>query len=210
MPIAAVIGGVAQMAAARSASRAQQRAAGADMEFQRETRDLVRGDLAPYRETGDAANQMVLNELQGRSQFTADPGYQFRLREGNNSINALAGARGGLLSGRTLSDLARFNQDLASQEYGNYWGRITGQQALGMNAAAGQGTAATNAAAGVSNALSNIGDARAAGAIGMGNAINSGINNAVGIWQYQQGVNGGNRGVTVGRPGSLFGGNSWG
>ncbi len=51
-----------------------------------------------------------------------------------------------------------------------------------------------------------MGNAQAAGYIGSANAINSGIGNALGIWQYQN---------QIGQPivfnaGNLFGGNSWG
>ena len=118
--------------------------------------------------------------------FEASPGYQFRRDAGNDSINALAGARGGLMSGRTLQDLAKFNQGMASDEYGNYFARLSGLSGQGLGAASGQATAAGNAAAGVSNALAGMGNAQAAGAIGVGNAINSGIQNGLGMWQYQK------------------------
>lgn len=154
------------------------------------------------------ANSRPGTEYQG---FKATPSYNFRLEQGQDAVNALAGARGGLFSGRTLQDLASFNQGLASQEYDNYLARLGGIAGQGMNAAGGQATAATNAAQGVSNALGGIGNAQAAGAIGQGNAISGAINNGIGIWQYMQGQNGGtNGGLTIGRPGSLFGGNSWG
>ena len=47
-------------------------------------------------------------------------------------------------------------------------------------------TMAATAAAGVSNALAAQGNAAAAGAIGVGNALQGGIQNGLGIWQYQQ------------------------
>lgn len=118
--------------------------------------------------------------------FRATPGYQFRVDAGTGAINALAGARGGLVSGRTLQDLSKFNQGIASEEYGNYLARLGGLGSQGLGAASGQATAATNAAQGVSNALAGIGNAQAAGAIGVGNAINSGIQNGIGMWQYQR------------------------
>lgn len=120
--------------------------------------------------------------------FQATPGYQFRVDSGNNSINALAGAQGGLNSGRTLQALAKFNQGIASEEYGNYLARLSGQAGQGLGAATGQAQAAQNAASGVSNALAGIGNANAAGAIGVGNAFNSGIQNYLGWNQYQKGL----------------------
>lgn len=58
--------------------------------------------------------------------FTATSGYQFRLDAGNDSINAMAGARGGLNSGATMKALADYNQGMASEEYGNYMNRLAG------------------------------------------------------------------------------------
>lgn len=120
--------------------------------------------------------------------FEASPGYQFRVDQGNASVNALAGARGGLDSGATRQALMEFGQGIGSQEYGNWYNRLAGLAGTGFNAATAQGQAAQNTASGVSNALAGIGNANAAGAVGVGNAISSGINNGIGIWGYQQGL----------------------
>lgn len=263
-----VAGGLIQADSAKSAARAQERAAQSDMEFQRETRDLIFDRLDPWYQGGNLAQQALMYEMGlgdapmvggtaprittvvipgtagspvpvnpsggsnpfsisgggaggaagtparttyrvggqtfdtmeaaqawananrrgGRAYggFEASPGYQFRLDSGNDSINALAGARGGLMSGRTLQDLATFNQGMASDEYGNYFARLSGLAGQGLSAASGQATAAGNAAQGVSNALAGMGNAQAAGAVGVGNAINSGIQNGLGMWQYQR------------------------
>jgi hypothetical protein len=61
----------------------------------------------------------------------------------------------------------------------------------------------------VSNALSGIGNAQSAGAIGQANAWTGAINNGLAAYQYQRGTTG-SGGLNIGRPGSLFGGNSWG
>lgn len=121
--------------------------------------------------------------------FTATPGYQFRVDQGNDSINALAGSRGGLMSGKTLQDLASFNQNIASDEYGNYMTRLAGLTDMGQAAAGNQASAGNAFASGAANALANKGNAQAAGAAGVGNALQNGISNGVGIWQYQQGLN---------------------
>lgn len=55
--------------------------------------------------------------------FQADPSYQFRKQQGMDGIQSSAAAGGGLLSGAALKSLNRYNSDLASQEYGNAWGR---------------------------------------------------------------------------------------
>jgi len=131
------------------------------------------------------ANRTGATEYQG---FQASPGYQFALDQGNASVNALAGARGGLNSGATMQALQANGIGMANQEYGNWWNRLSGLAGSGQNAAAQQGTAMTNAASGVSNAYGNIGNAKAAGAIGVSNAINGGIQNYLGYQQYQNGL----------------------
>lgn len=118
--------------------------------------------------------------------FQTTPGFQFQLEQGQDAVNALAGARGGLNSGATLQALSQFNQGLASQEYNNYLNRLFGMVGTGSGAAGGQAAAAQNSASGVSNALAGIGNAQSAGAIGVGNAISGGINNQIGMWQYQR------------------------
>lgn len=147
------------------------------------------------------------NSTQGQAYqgFQATPGYDFRVNQGVQAVDASAAARGGLNSGRTMQDLTSFGQGIASQEYGNYMNRLAGLADGGMAAAGGQAGAATNAAAGTSNALAGIGNARAAGAIGVGNAFQGGIQNALGAFQYQRGLNtGGPAGSTPGGLGSLL------
>lgn len=160
------------------------------------TRFRVNGQEFDTREAAQAFADQNAAGGSAYQGFQATPGFQFQLQQGNNSINALAGARGGLNSGRTLQDLATFNQGLANQEYGNFLNRLTGMAQGGQAAAGAQANAATNAAAGVSNAYGNIGNARAAGAIGVGNAINSGIGNFLSYNMYQQGLAGGGQAGT--------------
>lgn len=151
-------------------------------------------------------NARGASEYQG---FTATPGYQFRVDEGNNAINAMAGARGGLVSGATMQALQERGQNLATEEYGNYMNRLAGITDMGMGAAGHQANIGANYASGASNALANQGEARSAGIMGANNAIMGGINNGLSIWGYQQGLNstGG-----IGTPGGSIwnGGNSYG
>jgi hypothetical protein len=93
------------------------------------------------------------------SAFQADPGYQFRLGEGNKAIERAASSRGGLYSGATLKALQRFGQDHASNEFGNVFGRLS--------TVAGFGPAATNA---IGAAGQNFANQAGANAIGAGNA----------------------------------------
>lgn len=133
--------------------------------------------------------------------FTKDPGYQFRLDEGRKALEASAAARGMLLSGATLKELDRYNQDFASGEYSNAYNRFNadrttrfnrlaslagvGQTSLQQTGQQGQQTANNIA----ENQLA-AGNARAAGAIGQGNAINNGLQ-TLGNWYLQRSMYGG-------------------
>ena len=152
------------------------------------TRFRVGGQEFATREEAQAyanANRTGGMEYGG---FTKTPGYDFRLQSGMDSLNASHAARSGILSGAAVRDGMQFGQNFASNEYGNYLSRLGGRADTGMSAAQMSGAASQQAAAGVGNALGNFGNARAAGAIGMGNALTGGIQNVAGVLGYQQGV----------------------
>ena len=115
--------------------------------------------------------------------------YKFRVSEGINAIDAGAAARGGLYSGKTMQDLQTYGIGQASQFENDYYNRISGGAAQGQAAAAQTALAGQNYATANSNALANIGNAQAAGAIGVGNALQSGLNNGIGLYQYQNNLN---------------------
>jgi hypothetical protein len=63
----------------------------------------------------------------GANDFQADPGYAFRLSEGQKALERSAAARGGLISGGALKAASRYGQDMGSQEYQNAYARaLTG------------------------------------------------------------------------------------
>ena len=133
----------------------------------------------------------------GQEQFQADPGYAFRLSEGQKALERSAAARGGLISGSAMKAATRFGQDMGSQEYTNAFNRYQAERQARLNplqslTGMGQTTANTLGAAGQTNAT-NIGNygmqganataegymgaanARASGYMGTANAINSGL-----------------------------------
>lgn len=59
-----------------------------------------------------------------------DPGYQFRLDEGQKLLEGSAAAGGNLLSGSTLKALTNYGQNAASQEYQNAFNRFSGNRAF--------------------------------------------------------------------------------
>lgn len=144
----------------------------------------------------------------GMEQFQADPGYAFRLSEGQKALDRSAAARGGLISGGALKAATRFGQDMGSQEYTNAFNRYQTERAARLNplqslTGMGQTTAAGLGAAG-QNMASNVGNygmqgaaatgegylgsanARASGYMGMSNAAQSGLGTYLDYTQSQQ------------------------
>lgn len=106
----------------------------------------------------------------GMAQFQADPGYAFRLAEGQKALERSAAARGGLLGGATGKALQRYGQEMGSQEYTNAFNRYQAERQARLGplqslAGVGQTTAQQLGAAGQ-------GYAGAANQLGMTNAAN--------------------------------------
>lgn len=159
----ALIGAGASIISGNKASKAQQQAAAlantreeAQAAEARRQYDQSRTDLAPYRDAGytalgqiasGTANGGEFNRNFTMADYQADPGYQFRLDQGNRGVEASAAARGGVLSGGTLKALSRYNQDSASQEYGAAYNRFNNDTTTRFNrlaSVAGVGQTATN------------------------------------------------------------------
>lgn len=213
--------------AAKRAANTQAEAANNATELQRKIHEQGRADLAPWREAGAEALNVLSHGLQGPYQwgqfnrqfetaapeyrtfttqdFQSDPGYQFRMAEGQKGIERSAAARGGVLSGGALRALERYRQGVASDEYGNAlqrfqadqlnkyarWGdaynRFYGDQdrQIGrLSAIAGVGQGATNASNQMAanygtQAGSNMmqaANAQAAGTIGRAQAYGNALN----------------------------------
>jgi len=186
---------------ARSAANTQAAAADRAAELQREQFERQVELQAPFREAGVRA----LPELEaasrytpfGMEQFTADPGYGFRLSEGQKALDRQAAARGGLISGAALRGAQRYGQELGSQEYTNAFNRYQterqarlnplqslagmGQTSVGQLGQAGQ-TMATN----VGEAGAAAAQARASGYMGGANALSQGLSSYLNYGQGQE------------------------
>ena len=194
MCLSAILGVGSALIGASSASKAakaQERAANEQVALQRDIYGQQKELFSPFVGAGTNALQALQYELGLGAQpedyggFTATPGYDFRLGEGTRAIEGSAAARGGLYSGAAMKDLQKYGQDYASSEYGNYVNRLAGLAGSGQSAAGMQGASAQYYGSGVSKALGNIGNALAAGAIGVGNALQGGMQNLAGYWGYQ-------------------------
>jgi hypothetical protein len=191
----ALAGGLIAANGAKSAASTQAASADRAAQLSWDQYEQTREDQAPWRAAGSAALSQLAGGLQpggdynrsfSMSDYQADPGYQFRLSEGEKGINAAATARGSRYSGATLKALARFNSDQASQEYGKAYDRYNNDVSTRFNrlaSVAGVGQTAVNQtaaagaqAAGVAGqAIQDAGTARASGYVGTGNAVNGAL-----------------------------------
>jgi hypothetical protein len=154
----------------------------------------------PFREAGEQAlNKLIpASDYQtfGMQQFQTDPGYAFRLSEGQKALERSAAARGGLLSGNMLKATQRYGQDMGSQEYQNAFNRYQIERSARLNplqtlAGVGQtsasqlGTAGQQYATGAGEAIGAGAQARASGYMGTAGALGGGLNQYL---NYQQGL----------------------
>jgi hypothetical protein len=179
------------------AGATERAAAGQERMFERQV------ELAePWRKAGEVAlNKLIPLATEytpfGMDQFTADPGYAFRLSEGQKALERSAAARGGLLSGAAMKGATRFGQEMGSQEYTNAFNRYQTERAarlapLQSLAGVGQTTAQQIGEAGARTA-SITGDlmtsgaaARATGYMGGANALSNALGQGMNFYQNQQ------------------------
>jgi hypothetical protein len=157
--------------------------------------------------TGGADNGSLAHNF-GASDFTADPGYQFRLGQGQQALERSASARGGLLSGAAVKDANNYAQGQASQEYQAAYDRFNTNRSNQLNpllslsgsgqvASGALGSAASGAANSGTNSLGQLGatldqnitgagNARASGYLGTANALSNGIGQAYNGYQQNQ------------------------
>jgi hypothetical protein len=188
-----------QASAAKDAAASTAAATNEATQLQREMFQQQRQDQMPWMEAGKTALNALIPmatnyQKFGMDQFQQDPGYAFRLAEGQKALDRSAAARGGLISGGALKAAGRYGQEMGSQEYMNAFNRYQTERNAQLNplqslANVGQttanqlGAAGQNYASNVGNALinqgANVGNARMAGASAYGSAL-SGIGSAYG------------------------------
>ena len=195
-----------QAKASKRAANAQVQSAAEAARIQREMFDRQVALQEPFRQGGLTGQNRIMELLgiggnaqagdygrYGRdfamSDFEADPGYAFRLAEGNKALERSAASRGMVLSGSMFKGAQRYNQDMASQEYQNDFNRYQTNRSNQLNPLAGlmgAGQSATNQIVGEAGQLGRAlgenelgaGNARASGYIGSANAYTNAINQA--------------------------------
>ena len=191
---------------ARSTERAQ-------MAMEAESAAQQREDFAPWRDVGHAALMQIRDGISngafevGDIDLSKDPGYQFRMEQGQKALDASASARGNLLSGAQQKALTRYGQGFGAQEYqaahdreanklARRYNILSAQSGLGQASAAGQAGATSQLGVRSSNIMGNsanaqarsnnaIGAASGRRSAGLSQAFNQGVQNWV-TWQNSQ------------------------
>lgn len=135
-----------------------------------------------------------LSQTFGPDQFkdNLDPGYGFRLQQGNQGVMNAASSGSGSLSGPALKALMDYNQASASQEYGAAFDRFQTQQGnifqrlssladRGQASAAGVGQQGVQTGANIGANIIGAGNASAAGTVGVANAIGGSLSDLGGL-----------------------------
>ena len=199
---------------ARKGAKAQQKATEQAADVQREIFERQTELEEPFRQAGitsqnelmrllgiggdkTAADYGMLTRGFTPEQMQMDPGYAFRLAEGEKALSRMQAARGQFLGGGAIRAGTRYGQEMASQEYMNAFNRAQAQLgtrlgALGSLYGAGQAAAqqvagrAGEYGANVGNLLTAGGAARASGYAGMANALNQALGQGLNYYQGQQ------------------------
>lgn len=205
----ALVGGALQARGASKAAKAQSQAAAQQQALEKEMFERQTALQEPFRqiglenlnrlaalyspETGAYFKAPTMNEL------LMDPGYSFRLSEGEKALARMQSARGGLLGGGAIKAGVRYGQEMGSQEFQNAFARAMEQRrmatsalaqlgGLGPAATGEMGAAARNYATGAGQAIQAGGQARASGYIGQSNALaNALAQGAMGYGLYKGG-----------------------
>ena len=185
----------------RRAASVQAQAARESGDVQREIFERQVELSAPYLAAGEVAlNKLIPLATEytpfSYNEFTKDPGYGFRLAEGQKAIERSTAARAGIQSGAALKAAARYGQEMGSQEYMNAFNRFQAERQARLNplqSLAGVGQTSTQQlagqagqlGAGLAESIGAAGQARASGYMGTANAITGGLNQYLNYSQNQ-------------------------
>lgn len=144
--------------------------------------DDVAGMYAPYREGGQQAYGSLMNlsgltggPNAGWEAFQQSPIYTSGLDAGIGAIDRSAVGRGGLNSGNTMRDLARFAGDYNTKNFGDFYNRQAGIANQGYSATGAQAGARTGMAQGVAGIQQGVGQGEANAALAGGGLMMSGL-----------------------------------
>ena len=114
----------------------------------------------------------------GMQDFEMDPGYAFRVQQGQQAIDRSAAAQAGLQSGAALKAATRYGQEAGSQEYGNAYNRFLQQRELQLQALQGLASPGATTAGTMGQIGTTTGANIANTMLGAGQALGQGIEQA--------------------------------
>jgi hypothetical protein len=209
---ASLVGGIANGIGSWFGADAQRDAANQAMGVQRDIWGQQQRNQAPYLQAGQSTLADLLQQMRGGgfdvnpAEIANDPGYQFRLAEGQKALERSAAARGGLNSGGTLKSLTRYSQGVASDELQNAWlrkqgafNRMMGVAGMGQGAANSLGAMGGQYANNMGELYGALGNAESARWTGLGNAISGGASQLGGMGMNLAGMGGGSGGFGAAR-----------
>jgi hypothetical protein len=196
--VVGVAGSISSGIASSNAAGAQTNAANNAASIQQQQFEQNQTNQAPFIGAGQNALQTIGQDQTNQTGFATPfnpqtyidtPGYQFQQQQGANAINSSAAATGGVLNGGTLKALDQYTTGLANSTYSTaynqylqnanqQYNQLFGVAQLGEQGAGTLGAQGTQSAAIQGNDIMQAGNATAAGDIGVGNAINSGLSSA--------------------------------
>lgn len=186
----------AQTDAARSAEASQERMLERQLEETRPFRELSLQQLNRLSEL--YGPEGMYTKTPTMEDLTMDPGFSFRMSEGEKALARMQSARGQLFGGGAIKAGVRYGQEMGSQEFQNAYNRLMNQRATVTNALLGIGgygpaIAGQNVGA-MGSAGSNIaniqlggGQARASGYLGQANALNQALSQGAGLYGMYKG-----------------------
>jgi hypothetical protein len=185
---------------------------GGDPTGQQRASSTAKYNLFTQQMYGDLPNFQVSDT------FQTDPGYEFRLGEGSKALDRSAAAKGGLYSGGQLRALTDYNQNFATNEYGNWWNRHAqseqknydnrvGQANNYINLLTGMSGTGANVQSGVNSANSGLTQSGGSMLMAGGNAATQGANQSQNAWTNAIGSAGNNL-LTAGLYYGMYGGGS--
>lgn len=141
----------------KKAAKAQANAMNAYLAQMRQGRDNALSYQKPYEEAGRSGLSLLQQYLTGdpaatQNRLEQSPGYQFRLNQGQNSIQNLLASKGGLKSGAAMKALEEYAQGTASQEFGNQVNYLQNLANMGQQSATAMGNAEMMAGTNMANA----------------------------------------------------------
>lgn len=192
----AVVGGYMSSQAMKSAAQTQADAAARAQGQLLETGERAADVYAPYVAKGVTALNKISDDPYFTQQFTNKdlntylaPGYDFRLKQGQQTNLMANNASGGAVGGNAIKALQDYSQNFASGEYGTAFNQFQAQRSniysnlkdiasMGLTGTTGQANAMIGTGTNIANITSAGGNAQAASQIAQGNVYGNIANTA--------------------------------